>query len=180
MNVQVDKTVLDYLGVQFLTSDEDNDLAEGLSNPGEAEQNNEDQVDDIPDLFTDGRSSSCKSYSIKCTICFVEFTKKCNLHRHMKKHDGKMKNCNECSKLFFSGYYLARHFNSVHKNITYDCTTCSKTFKSKVGLTYHERGHANNFRFLCPYCSKGFNYKGNFEGHKAGHDGEKNFECSKC
>ncbi|CAC5388827.1 KRAB [Mytilus coruscus] len=91
-----------------------------------------------------------------------------------------MKNCNECSKLFFSGYDLARHFNSVHKNITYDCTTCSKTFKSKVGLTYHERGHANNFRFLYPYCGKGFNYNGDFEGHKAGHDGEKNFECSKC
>lgn len=56
MNVQVDKTVLYYLGVEFLPSDEDNDLAKGFSNPGEAEQNNEDQVDDIPDFLQLGEA----------------------------------------------------------------------------------------------------------------------------
>lgn len=126
MNVPVDKTVLDYLGVQLLPSDDDNEVAEGLLTYDEEEPNTEDQV---PDLFTDGRSSSPSS--IKCSICLIEFTKKCNLKRHMKKHDGTMKTCNECSKLFFSGYDLARHVNSVHKNITHDCKTCSKTLRNK-------------------------------------------------
>ncbi|VDI46367.1 Hypothetical predicted protein [Mytilus galloprovincialis] len=165
MNLNNDKTMLDYLGVQVLTSDSDiTDLITSADLLEEQEDPNN-PIEPNPK---------------KCNVCHKEFTEKCNLSRHMKKHLDKMEKCQQCDKVFYTKCDLSCHVDSFHKHIVFQCTTCQKSFKSKTGLSNHNREHSGQFRYLCTYCGKGFNYKRQFEGHKAGHENERNFSCSKC
>ena len=74
---------------------------------------------------TPGPSSSVKK---RCLYCGVKFSRVDALRRRVRKHEGTMYQCDQCSRKFFSHSDLKTHQNSHTNPPVFKCDMCDKTF----------------------------------------------------
>jgi len=144
-----------------------------------------------------------------CSVCGKDFTRECNLLRHMQLHSGDCYTCQDCGRNFQTLQYLRLHSLAVHvKEENYVCThcgktfskkhcfeshivvhsderpfrceTCGKTFKKKLGLNIHQTTHSSVRGFTCDTCGKRFRLRGHLQRHELIHSGVQPYECSVC
>lgn len=86
-------------------------------------------------------------HDFKCDICHKDFSNRDGLQQHLKTHDAKKHLCTHCGKSFSKPYWLRRHEEINHENITsatFECETCGKRCSSKRVLVAHKASHTLN------------------------------------
>ena len=103
----------------------------------------------------------------KCVICAMQFTRKDNMHVHMKmKHksvtSGKISSyqCIACSKSFSKKCHLERH----KEGGKYYCDLCSRRYCTLKQLQEHNRKFHSSF--TCAHCRQCFKDNGNLLRHQ--------------
>ena len=134
--------------------------------------------DSIPHLTDNSKKDNI------CVSCGVGFTRKDNLIRHMKLHDGLGFACSICGKLFRSKYDVENHSESKHKSITFRCSIkgCHKTFKTKDGCGSHKvvKHGIGGKCFSCKECSSKFIRRSELGYHCYKHHGVLRYSCKLC
>jgi very-short-patch-repair endonuclease len=98
------------------------------------------------------------------------------------EEDNNTKTCKICSKVFVSQSKLKRHFESVHKKITYKCEKCNKNLSSKESLKTHiENVHDKKRLINCELCNNQFSNNTSLQLHiKAVHKKSLEEKCEIC
>ena len=61
-----------------------------------------------------------------CELCGLSYSRRDNLARHMRVHQGKFFLCHHCDKKYVDRYDLKRHCEAQHAALVADCDECQK------------------------------------------------------
>ena len=123
-----------------------------------------------------------------CFQCNQIFTSRCEINKHMKKHEKeKTRFCSKCNESFPSmskrsfEAHLNRHLREQKGQSLALCPHCGKIFKKKEDLNNHMTYHNKDNPFPCtfPSCTKAFKNRTCLRQHLLGH-GEKTQQCEVC
>ena len=116
-----------------------------------------------------------------CEVCGAEYTSKCGLKSHMRKHTGDRPFvCEICNRRFHISSSLIEHrkTHSDAKNII--CKVCGERFRFKSSLRAHSRKHMTVKEHKCSTCEKSFHFLLDLRRHETTHRSERPHECSVC
>lgn len=129
-----------------------------------------------------------------CHECLYTSTRKGDLKRHLRIHNGFGFICRCCQKCFNRKSYLDNHYIRLHPEksdlwkdmITCKINDCSKCSYKAVRLSHlkrhlltHESG-PHRRKYLCGVCDQKFTQKSHFTRHLRLHVGQLPFVCTEC
>lgn len=103
-----------------------------------------------------------------------------HLLQHLKTHEGKQWECDVCSKLFTTKYFLKKHKRLHTGETPYSCDTCGKTFTFQQSYHKHLLYHSDEKPHICTECDRAFKELSTLHNHQRIHTGEKPFACETC
>lgn len=126
----------------------------------------------------------------ECYLCAADFHfNSTNLKIHMRTQhaDGKLYECDYCSKQFLLKKSIIDHFHNVHLHIKkHRCAHCTKRFDKIHDLRRHQSVHknqkeqSNENKLKCEFCPRLLANKKTMKIHLKTHTGIKPYECDYC
>lgn len=142
----------------------------------------------FPDFDSLYNHLKTRSSQQNCSQCNMAFTSRCQVSKHMRKHEKeKTRFCSKCNESFpsmskrsFEGH-LNKHLREERVKPVALCPECGKMFKNKADLNDHMTYHNKESPFPCtfPSCNKAFKNKSCLRQHALSH-GEKTQQCEVC
>lgn len=100
--------------------------------------------------------------------------------QHLKTHEGKQWECDVCSKMFTTKYFLKKHKRLHSGEMPYKCKICDKNFTFQQSYHKHRLYHKDDKPHTCATCGRSFKELSTLHNHERIHTGEKPFACETC
>lgn len=100
--------------------------------------------------------------------------------QHLKTHEAKQWECDVCSKMFTTKYFLKKHKRLHSGEMPYKCNICNKTFTFQQSYHKHRLYHKDDKPHTCATCGRSFKELSTLHNHERIHTGEKPFACETC
>lgn len=100
--------------------------------------------------------------------------------QHLKTHEGKQWECETCSKMFTTKYFLKKHKRLHSGEMPYKCKICDKSFTFQQSYHKHRLYHKDDKPHTCATCGRSFKELSTLHNHERIHTGEKPFACETC
>jgi len=100
--------------------------------------------------------------------------------QHLKTHEGKQWECDTCSKMFTTKYFLKKHKRLHSGEMPYKCKICDKSFTFQQSYHKHRLYHKDDKPHTCATCGRSFKELSTLHNHERIHTGEKPFACETC
>lgn len=125
------------------------------------------------------KRSNCNIFT--CYVCEKEYPLRYYLVAHMRTHHEKFlqHQCPKCGRRLRTFGQLTQHLKT-HEGKIYECDQCDKKFPHYVRLRLHLRCHSTDLKFQCDVCSKKFKLRKYLNLHKAVHSDVKKYGCKFC
>ncbi|XP_031833594.1 uncharacterized protein LOC116427416 [Nomia melanderi] len=115
-----------------------------------------------------------------CPTCGKTFKKEQHVIQHLKTHEAKQWECDVCSKMFTTKYFLKKHKRLHSGEMPYKCNICNKTFTFQQSYHKHRLYHKDDKPHTCTTCGRSFKELSTLHNHERIHTGEKPFACETC
>ncbi|CAD6222169.1 GSCOCG00000781001-RA-CDS [Cotesia congregata] len=120
-----------------------------------------------------------------CHLCHKIFKMRGSLMeqhvtQHLKTHEAKQWECDVCSKMFTTKYFLKKHKRLHSGEMPYKCNICNKTFTFQQSYHKHRLYHKDDKPHTCTTCGRSFKELSTLHNHERIHTGEKPFACETC
>lgn len=115
-----------------------------------------------------------------CPTCGKKFKKEQHVIQHLKTHEAKQWECDICSKMFTTKYFLKKHKRLHSGEMPYKCNICNKTFTFQQSYHKHRLYHKDDKPHTCTTCGRSFKELSTLHNHERIHTGEKPFACETC
>ncbi|KAH8261528.1 hypothetical protein KR044_010626, partial [Drosophila immigrans] len=125
----------------------------------------------------------------KCHICQRVMGHRRSLELHMRMHEikqrGRLYQCEQCSKKFYSSVVCERHklTHIPKEQWLVNCTNCKKTFPNEYLMQQHVKlVHLRKFDKICDVCGKSIRGREALVRHMEEHTGvpQKVIKCELC
>ncbi|KAJ8916158.1 hypothetical protein NQ315_016297 [Exocentrus adspersus] len=100
--------------------------------------------------------------------------------KHVKVLDNKQWECDVCSKMFTTKYFLKKHKRLHTGEMPYCCTLCNKSFTFQQSYHKHMLYHSSEKPYMCNECGRAFKELSTLQNHARIHSGERPFGCETC
>ncbi|CAG5095515.1 Similar to ZFP28: Zinc finger protein 28 homolog (Homo sapiens) [Cotesia congregata] len=100
--------------------------------------------------------------------------------QHLKTHEAKQWECDVCSKMFTTEYFLKKHKRLHSGEMPYKCNICNKTFTFQQSYHKHRLYHKDDKPHTCTTCDRSFKELSMLHNNERIHTGEKPFACETC
>ncbi|RZC32694.1 hypothetical protein BDFB_004146 [Asbolus verrucosus] len=97
-----------------------------------------------------------------------------------KVHDNKQWECDVCSKMFTTKYFLKKHKRLHTGEMPYFCAQCNKSFTFQQSYHKHMLYHSSEKPYVCNECGRAFKELSTLQNHARIHSGERPFGCESC
>lgn len=97
-----------------------------------------------------------------------------------KGQDNKQWECDVCSKLFTTKYFLKKHKRLHTGEMPYYCGQCNKSFTFQQSYHKHMLYHSSEKPHVCNECGRAFKELSTLHNHERIHSGERPFACETC
>ncbi|KAG8034612.1 hypothetical protein G9C98_007688 [Cotesia typhae] len=125
-------------------------------------------------------SQGCCENGFNCPTCGKNFRKEQHVTQHLKTHEAKQWECDVCSKMFTTKYFLKKHKRLHSGEMPYKCNICNKTFTFQQSYHKHRLYHKDDKPHTCTTCGRSFKELSTLHNHERIHTGEKPFACETC
>ena len=148
--------------------------------------NNDNKISqNISQTLTTPRDESSTKSKYHCDVCRIDFVRKENLVRHVKKdHDkGQKFQCDKCRHNFVDYTRWQRHLRIAHNTEKkYECELCKQRFSAWKDKKNHKRQvHEGIKNSICDICNRAFSTNKNLRMHiKVVHHNIREFKCDIC
>lgn len=88
--------------------------------------------------------------------------------------------CDVCTKLFTTKYFLKKHKRLHTGEMPYTCQFCARTFTFQQSYHKHLLYHSEVKPHACTICGRAFKELSTLHNHQRIHSGEKPFKCEVC
>ncbi|XP_044268338.1 zinc finger protein 2 homolog [Tribolium madens] len=117
----------------------------------------------------------------ECDVCSKMFTTKYFLKKHKRLHTGEMPYfCAQCNKYFTFQQSYHKHMLYHSSEKPYVCNECGRAFKELSTLQNHARIHSGERPFGCETCGKRFRQRVSYLVHQRIHTGVMPYKCTAC
>ncbi|XP_034950823.1 zinc finger protein 239 [Chelonus insularis] len=127
----------------------------------------------------DSNQVGCRN-GFNCPTCGKNFRKEQHVTQHLKTHEAKQWECDVCSKMFTTKYFLKKHKRLHSGEMPYKCDICNKTFTFQQSYHKHRLYHKDDKPHTCTTCGRSFKELSTLHNHERIHTGEKPFACETC
>ncbi|KAJ3655061.1 hypothetical protein Zmor_014204 [Zophobas morio] len=103
-----------------------------------------------------------------------------NPHEQIKIQDNKQWECDVCSKMFTTKYFLKKHKRLHTGEMPYFCAQCNKSFTFQQSYHKHMLYHSSEKPYVCNECGRAFKELSTLQNHARIHSGERPFGCETC
>ncbi|XP_014210736.1 zinc finger protein 184 [Copidosoma floridanum] len=117
-----------------------------------------------------------------CDICgkILNHPSSITYHKLTEHNDGRLYECNKCTKRFKHKQLLQRHQIVHSEDRPYPCGSCTASFKTKANLLNHQSTHTGEKKHCCELCNMKFAHKTSLTLHYRTHTGQKPYKCEVC
>ncbi|KAJ8979529.1 hypothetical protein NQ317_017677 [Molorchus minor] len=98
----------------------------------------------------------------------------------VKGQDNKQWECDVCSKMFTTKYFLKKHKRLHTGEMPYCCSLCNKSFTFQQSYHKHMLYHSSEKPYVCNECGRAFKELSTLQNHARIHSGERPFGCETC
>ncbi|KAH8307758.1 hypothetical protein KR044_012674 [Drosophila immigrans] len=117
----------------------------------------------------------------ECDVCTKLFTTKYFLKKHKRLHTGEMPyTCQFCARTFTFQQSYHKHLLYHSEVKPHACGICGRAFKELSTLHNHQRIHSGEKPFKCEVCGKCFRQRVSFLVHTRIHTGVMPYKCEQC
>ncbi|EDV94836.1 zinc finger protein 2 [Drosophila grimshawi] len=117
----------------------------------------------------------------ECDVCTKLFTTKYFLKKHKRLHTGEMPyTCQYCARTFTFQQSYHKHLLYHSEVKPHACGICGRAFKELSTLHNHQRIHSGEKPFKCEVCGKCFRQRVSFLVHTRIHTGVMPYKCEQC
>ncbi|KAL3281107.1 hypothetical protein HHI36_004330 [Cryptolaemus montrouzieri] len=117
----------------------------------------------------------------ECDVCSKMFTTKYFLKKHKRLHTGEMPyTCTQCNKSFTFQQSYHKHMLYHSSEKPHTCNECGRSFKELSTLQNHIRIHSGERPFACETCGKRFRQRVSYLVHRRIHTGVMPYDCKTC
>lgn len=136
----------------------------------ESLQNNKEKIND---------ENKTEQYKINTTL--KNESEETPQQEDSKKEQGnKQWECEVCSKMFTTKYFLKKHKRLHTGEMPYYCGQCNKYFTFQQSFHKHMLYHSSDKPHVCNECGRAFKELSTLHNHKRIHSGERPFACETC
>ncbi|KAM8704531.1 hypothetical protein ACLKA7_009044 [Drosophila subpalustris] len=138
------------------------------------------------EVTTTGESTLTSEYGStpknwECDVCSKLFTTKYFLKKHKRLHTGEMPyTCQFCARTFTFQQSYHKHLLYHSEVKPHACGICGRAFKELSTLHNHQRIHSGEKPFKCEVCGKCFRQRVSFLVHTRIHTGVMPYKCDQC
>ncbi|CAH1176154.1 unnamed protein product [Phaedon cochleariae] len=138
-------------------------------------------VDDGKILQKNSTSKVIDNKHWECDVCSKMFTTKYFLKKHKRLHTGEMPYCcSLCNKSFTFQQSYHKHMLYHSSEKPHVCNECGRAFKELSTLQNHARIHSGERPFVCETCGKSFRQRVSYLVHRRIHTGVMPYKCTAC
>ncbi|KAG5866533.1 hypothetical protein JTB14_004171 [Gonioctena quinquepunctata] len=139
------------------------------------------RVEDIKSLHKNVSARPSDNKQWECDVCSKMFTTKYFLKKHKRLHTGEMPYCCAlCNKSFTFQQSYHKHMLYHSSEKPHVCNECGRAFKELSTLQNHARIHSGERPFVCETCGKSFRQRVSYLVHRRIHTGVMPYKCTAC